>query len=194
QLALMWRMADEPILCFDGDDAGRRAAYRAVDLALPLIKPGKSLRFAALPDGQDPDDLARSGGRDAVEDVLGAARPLAEVLWMRESEAGPCDTPERRAALEARIGQVAATIGDESVRRYYKQDFVARLRRMFAPPAYAGKESGHARRGFSDRPPGTAWFGARRSAESGRFGGGGRRGVVGGGAGSSFSVRPELAA
>src|SRR5438876_8085529 len=87
QLALMWRMADEPILCFDGDDAGRRAAYRAVDLALPLLKPGKSLKFASLPDGQDPDDLARSGGRDAIEDVLGGARPLAEVLWARESEA-----------------------------------------------------------------------------------------------------------
>ena len=139
QLALMWRMADEPILCFDGDDAGRRAAYRAIDLALPLIKPGKSLRFAALPDGQDPDDLARSGGRDAIEDVLGAARPLADMLWTRESEAGPFDTPERRAALEARVGQVAATIGDESVRRYYKQDLARRLRQMFAPPAYAGK-------------------------------------------------------
>src|SRR5215472_5973726 len=70
QLALMWRMADEPTLCFDGDDAGRRAAYRAVDLALPLLKPGKSLKFAALPDGQDPDDLARSGGRAAIDDVL----------------------------------------------------------------------------------------------------------------------------
>ena len=102
QLALMWRMADEPILCFDGDDAGRRAAYRAVDLALPLLKPGKSLKFAALPEGQDPDDLARSGGRDAIEDVIGTARPLAHVLWERESEAGPFDTPERRAALEAK--------------------------------------------------------------------------------------------
>ena len=108
QLALMWRMADEPMLCFDGDDAGRRAAYRALDLALPLLKPGKSLKLATLPDGQDPDDLARSGGREAIEDVLGAARPLAQVLWTRESEAGPFDTPERRAALEARIGEVTA--------------------------------------------------------------------------------------
>ena len=89
QLALLWKMADEPILCFDGDDAGRRAAYRAVDLALPLLKPGKSLKFASLPDGQDPDDLVRSGGREAIEDVLAAARPLAQVLWARESEAGP---------------------------------------------------------------------------------------------------------
>src|SRR4029077_20800847 len=93
QLALMWRMADERILCFDADDAGRRAAYRALDIALPLLKPGKSLKFAALPDGQDPDDLARSGGRAAIEDVLAAARPLAHVLWSREREWGPFGTP-----------------------------------------------------------------------------------------------------
>jgi DNA primase len=148
QLALMWRMADEPILCFDGDAAGRRAAYRAVDLALPLLKPGKSLKFAALPDGQDPDDLARSGGRAAIEDVLAAARPLAHVLWARESEAGPFDTPERRAALEARIGQIVATVADETVRRYYKQDFAARLRQMFAPANFAAKAVGASGRNF----------------------------------------------
>jgi len=134
QLTLMWRLSDEPILCFDGDDAGRRAAYRAADLALPLLKPGKSLRFATLPDGQDPDDLARSGGRDAIADVLAAARPLAQILWSRESEAGTFDTPERRAAFEARLSAVAATIADETVRRYYRQDFGGRLRQMFAPP------------------------------------------------------------
>jgi DNA primase len=176
QLALMWRLADEPILCFDGDDAGRRAAYRAVDLALPLLKPGKSLKFASLPDGQDPDDLARSGGRDAIEDVLGAARPLAEVLWARESEAGPFDTPERRAALEARTGEITATIADETVRRYYKQDFTARLRRMFAPQSFASqrfapqrfasKEFGAPRRGFSERAFDTPSFGGRRYAQT----------------------------
>jgi DNA primase len=142
QLALMWRMADEPILCFDGDEAGRRAAYRAVDLALPLLKPGKSLKFAALPDGQDPDDLARSGGRAAIDDVLAAARPLAHVLWARESEAGPFDTPERRAALETRIAQITATVTDETVRRYYKQDFAGRLRQMFAPQNFTTKAIG----------------------------------------------------
>ena len=133
QLALMWRLNDEPTLCFDGDDAGRRAAYRSADLALPLLKPGKSLRFATLPDGQDPDDLARAGGREAVADVLAAARPLADVLWTRESEAGPFDTPERRAAFEARLSAFTATIADETVRRYYRQDFAARLRQLFAP-------------------------------------------------------------
>ena len=131
QLVLLWKMADEPILCFDGDDAGRRAAYRAVDLALPLIKPGKSLKFASLPEGQDPDDLWRSGGPKAIEEVLGAARPLAQVLWMRETEAGGFETPERRAALEARIGEVTASIGDDTVRKYYRREFGDRLRRLF---------------------------------------------------------------
>src|SRR5258707_10085230 len=109
QLGLLWKMADEPTLCFDGDSAGRRAAFRAVDLALPMLRPGKSLRFASLPEGNDPDDLVRSGGREAVDDVLADARPLVHMLWMRETEAGGFDTPERKAALEARVGEVMAT-------------------------------------------------------------------------------------
>jgi DNA primase len=133
QLGLLWKMADEPILCFDGDSAGLRAAYRAVDLAMPRLKPGKSLKFALLPQGQDPDDLMRSGGREAIADVINAARPLAGMLWARETEAHSFDTPERRAALEARVNEITATIADESVRRYYRQDFSARLSQFFAP-------------------------------------------------------------
>ncbi|HEX7790191.1 MAG TPA: DNA primase, partial [Afipia sp.] len=102
QLALLWKMADEPILCFDGDGAGQRAAFRAADLALPHLKPGKSLRVALLPEGQDPDDLARSGGRAAIEEVIALAKPLGEIVWSREIEGGSFATPERRAALEAR--------------------------------------------------------------------------------------------
>src|SRR5947209_3462704 len=130
QLALLWRMADEPILCFDGDRAGQKAAFRAADLALPHLQAGKSLRFALLPEGQDPDDLARSGGRGAVEDVIAAARPLAEILWSREIESGAFATPERRAALERRIGELAQNIRDDVVRKYYRQDFADRLHRM----------------------------------------------------------------
>src|SRR6266702_4060732 len=109
QLVLLWKMADEPTLCFDGDAAGRRAAYRAIDLALPLIKPGKSLKFASLPEGHDPDDLVRAGGREAINEIISAARPLAHALWMRETEAGSLETPERRAAFEARLAEVTAT-------------------------------------------------------------------------------------
>jgi DNA primase len=134
QLGLLWKMADEPVLCFDGDGAGLRAAYRAVDLAMPRIKPGKSLRFALLPQGQDPDDLVRAGGREAVSEVIGAARPLADMLWARETEGHSFDTPERRAALEARVNELTAQVGDEAVRRYYRQDFATRLWNFFAPP------------------------------------------------------------
>ena len=134
QLGLLWKMADEPVLCFDGDGAGVRAAYRTVDLAMPRIKPGKSLRFALLPQGQDPDDLVRAGGREAVQEVIGGARPLADMLWARETEGHSFDTPERRAALEARIIELTGQITDEAVRKYYRQDFATRLTNFFAPP------------------------------------------------------------
>jgi DNA primase len=138
QLALLWKMADEPILCFDGDKAGQKAAWRVADLALPHLKPGKSLRFALLPEGQDPDDLARSGGRGAIEEVISAARGLADVVWSREIESGTFATPERRAALEARIGELTSGIRDDVVRRYYRQDLSERLQRTFAPEAARG--------------------------------------------------------
>jgi DNA primase len=143
QLVALWKMADEPILSFDGDKAGQKAAWRAADMALPHLKPGKSLRFALLPEGQDPDDLARSGGRAAIEEVISVARPLADIIWSREIEAGTFATPERRAALEARIAQLAGGIRDDVVRRYYRQDFSERLQRTFAPEsprsAYPGR-------------------------------------------------------
>ena len=134
QLALLWKMTDEPVLCFDGDGAGRRAAYRAVDLALPHIKPGKTVKFALLPEGQDPDDLVRSGGREAIDEVhRRGARPLADMLWQRETEAGGFDTPERRAGLDQRVAEVTNQIGDPSVRKYYRQDLDERVRALFAP-------------------------------------------------------------
>lgn len=133
QLQILWRMADEPILCFDGDKAGIRAAHRAADLALPFLAPGKSLRFALLPAGQDPDDLIRAAGADAMRAVIGAARPLVEMLWLRETESGVFDTPERRAALEARFREIARTISDESVRRHYIQAFQERIAAFFPP-------------------------------------------------------------
>src|SRR5579872_5618258 len=193
QLALLWKMADEPILCFDGDKAGQKAAWRAADLALPHLKPGKSLRFALLPEGQDPDDLARSGGRAAIEEVIGAARPLAEVIWSREIEGGSFATPERRAALESRIGELANGIRDEVVRRYYRQDLVERLQRTFAPePArnFAGRGNfgGESPRRFAPRVPG----GSSRFAPQARRG----QGISAGsglGRGPYQATSPQLA-
>ena len=119
-------------------EAGQKAAWRAADLALPHLLPGKSLRFALLPEGQDPDDLARSGGRGAIEEVIAAARGLADVIWSREIEGGTFATPERRAALEARISELTNGIRDEIVRRYYRQDLEQRLQRTFAPEGGRG--------------------------------------------------------
>src|SRR5215475_8342677 len=168
QLALLWKMADEPILCFDGDKAGQKAAWRAADLALPHLKPGKSLRFALLPEGQDPDDLARTGGRAAIEDVIAAARGLSDVLWSRETDGGSFATPERRAALEARLGDLTHGIRDEVVRRYYRQDLAERLQRTFAPE---GGRGGYVRGNFGRGGGGESprRFAPRGNVMRGRF-------------------------
>ncbi|MCS3452695.1 MULTISPECIES: DNA primase [Bradyrhizobium] len=185
QLGLLWKMVDEPILCFDGDRAGQKAAYRAADIALPQLKPGKSLRIALLPEGQDPDDLARSGGRGAIEDVISAARPLADMIWSREIEGGNFDTPERRAALEARIGELTNGIRDEVVRRYYRQDLQERLQRNFAPEGGRGGygRGGYGRGNFGGGRGGESprQFAPRGPAQNGRQGGlqGGRFGAKG---------------
>ena len=134
QCELLWRMAPEPILCFDGDGAGRRAAFKAVDTALPLLTAGRSLRFAFLPDGQDPDDLLRAAGPAAVTAVLDGARPLVDVLWTREADQGPLDTPERRAGLEKRLNELVGGIADETLRRHYRTDMQARLRALMEVP------------------------------------------------------------
>ncbi len=178
QLALLWKMNDEPILCFDGDRAGQKAAYRAADLALPHLKPGKSLRFALLPEGQDPDDLARSGGRGAIEDVLGAARGLADMIWSREIEGGSFATPERRAALEARIGELTNAVRDEVVRRYYRQDLAERLQRAFAPEGGRGNyvRGNFAGRGGAESP---RRFAPRTGGQPGRFAPRGAPGAAG---------------
>lgn len=131
QCLLLWRMADEPILCFDGDKAGLKAAYRAIDTALPLLGAERSLRFVLLPEGLDPDELLRANGPAAVVTALKDSLPLVDILWMREVEGVTLDTPERRAALEKRLREVAAQIPDEMLRRYYQQEISSRLTSLF---------------------------------------------------------------
>ncbi|HKT16446.1 MAG TPA: DNA primase [Stellaceae bacterium] len=132
QLEELWRLAPEPILCFDGDAAGQRAASRALARALPILKPGLSLRFAVLPAGEDPDSLTLHHGAEAMRTVLDRARPLAEVLWSIET-AQPTDTPERRAALEQRLDRHVRLIADRSVQEHYRRFFRERLAESFAP-------------------------------------------------------------
>ena len=137
QLAELWRLADEPYLCFDGDNAGRRAAARAAERALPLLRPGKSLRFLALPAGEDPDSLIRARGAEAFRRVLELGRPLAEIVWEAETEGRPIDTPERRASLQSAVERRVAQIADPVVRDYYRADMrgrLAKLRRSDAEP------------------------------------------------------------
>jgi DNA primase len=120
-LTELWRLAPEPVLCFDGDAAGQRAALRALHRALPLLKPGHSLRFVTLPAGDDPDSLIRTSGAPAFGELLRAARPLAEMLWQSESGARPVDTPERRADLEHRVLAHAGQIADRIVQAEYRR-------------------------------------------------------------------------
>lgn len=158
QCALLWRMAEEPILCFDGDKAGVKAAHRAVETALPLIGPGKTLRFVLLPGGQDPDELLRASGPEALKQAMGAPLPFIEMLWRRETEGLLLDTPERRAALERRLGELARRIADPALRRHYEQDLSGRLKKFFGAeeaggeaPAASGGRNAYRKRRFGDQ-------------------------------------------
>ncbi len=149
QMAELWRLAAEPVLCFDGDDAGWRAALRAAERALPLLKPGRSFRFALLPKGLDPDDLVRQQGSAAMNEVVAAALPLSDVLWRRAGAGNTADTPERRAALRQNLFDLIRTVGDESVRAYYRQDAELRLSRAFPVAVRPGAAWGGGRMRFA---------------------------------------------
>ncbi|WP_417247086.1 DNA primase [Celeribacter sp.] len=119
QLQLMWRMSDEPVIALDGDKAGLRAAFRLIDLAMPLLQAGKGLRFAILPEGQDPDELIKAKGREAMQEVLDGALPMVALLWRRETEGKVFDSPERRAALDKSLRDAIRPIVDPSIKGHY---------------------------------------------------------------------------
>ncbi|KPP93688.1 MAG: DNA primase DnaG [Rhodobacteraceae bacterium HLUCCA08] len=146
-LALLWRMADEPVITLDGDTAGQRAAMRVIDLALPLLEAGKSLRFAMMPEGLDPDDVLRRQGRAALEALIGAARPMVELLWSRETDGRSFDSPERRAALDKALRDRIATIRDASIRHHYGAAIKEMLWQLFRP----GRPAGARRAGWRPR-------------------------------------------
>jgi DNA primase len=138
QMRLLWRVADEPVLCFDGDNAGARAALRAAERALPLLQPGKTLRFMALPAGEDPDSLIKARGADGFRSLLAGAHQLVDVIWKAEVSAGKHDTPERKADLDRRINARLAQIEDPGVKHHYQETLRQRLRDLFS----AGRRSG----------------------------------------------------
>lgn len=133
QIERLWKMVEVPILCFDGDSAGQKAAIRAAMRSLPLLRPGHSLAFATLPAGQDPDDLVRAQGPAAFEAILQNAEPLVERLWKHEVAAGPLATPEQRAGLKQRLREIAALTGNDDIRALYAQAFRERIDTLFFP-------------------------------------------------------------
>src|SRR5579863_10634738 len=142
-LAELWRLAPEPVLCFDGDTAGQRAALRALSRALPILQAEKSLRFAALPPGEDPDSLIRGAGQAVFAAILAAARPLSEMLSQAELAARPIDTPERRADLERRLMAHPGLIADRAVQSEYRRHFRDRLfARARQSPERSGRFAG----------------------------------------------------
>jgi len=131
QLRLLWRLSPEPIIALDGDTAGLRAAYRVIDLALPLIEAGHSLRFALMPQGKDPDDVVRSGGAGAVQELLDASMPMVNLLWRRETEGRVFDSPERKAMLDKTLREKTTQITDAFVRKHYDDAFYQLKRDMY---------------------------------------------------------------
>jgi DNA primase len=142
QMELLWRLHPEPTLCFDADAAGQRAASRAIDRALPLLKPGKSFRFALISGGKDADDVLREQGPAALRAQLSDTHPFVEALFVRERDLEPLDTPERRTALKARLRQAARLIQDGELAEAYRETLAARYDAAFpktAPGAQADR-------------------------------------------------------
>jgi DNA primase len=140
QMELLWRHHPEPTLCFDGDRAGRQAAARLIDRALPLLKPGKSFKFAIVEGGKDPDEVLREQGAAALKAQLAQTMPFVEALFVRERDLEPLDTPERRAGLKRRLRQAASQIADQDLGPAYREALLQRLDGLFAAnrPARGG--------------------------------------------------------
>ncbi|HYW17572.1 MAG TPA: DNA primase [Allosphingosinicella sp.] len=149
QLGLLWRLSPTPIFCFDGDSAGQKAAVRALLRALPHVGPGRSLSFATLPAGQDPDDLIRAQGRQGMEALLATPESLVDRLWNHERDAEPLTTPEQRAGLRQRLSDHVTAIQDPHVREQYRSELLGRFNALTAPPP---------RPPWKPRGPGTGGF------------------------------------
>jgi DNA primase len=137
QLEMLWRMVDTPILCFDGDAAGQRAAMRAIVRALPMLAPMRSLGIVRLPAGLDPDDLIRERGAKAIEDILSQPASLIDTLWAFERDAQSLATPEAKAGLKARLMAHADTIADPEIRSLYRRELGDRFSAFAYPPRAA---------------------------------------------------------
>ena len=138
QLQLMWRISPEPIIALDGDKAGLRAAYRLIDLSLPLLRTGKALRFSIMPEGKDPDDLIRNEGASVFKNLIDEAVPMVDLIWRRETEGRSFDSPERRAGLDKSLSDVIALIKEKNLKNHYR-DALFQARRQFFGRQNTGK-------------------------------------------------------
>ena len=165
QIEMLWRHVEAPILCFDGDAAGQRAALRAITRALPLLRPAHTLRIVRLPEGLDPDDLIKARGPAAMEEVLGEARSLLDVLWEVEKDAQPLTTPEDKAGLKARLVQHVETIQHPDIASLYKRELLDRYGEFAFPRRenrwQGGQGNGESRRPFTPRGPGQGRWNGR---------------------------------
>lgn len=127
QIQEAWKICPEPTLCFDGDGAGIRAAIRSVDRVLPILKAGYSLKYVFLPDKMDPDEFLKAKGAEEYEKAITNTMPLADLLWRKNIQAQPTNTPEQKAMFEKNIYEEIAKITDEKVRGYYQQDMRSRI-------------------------------------------------------------------
>ncbi len=155
QIAELWRLAPEPLMCFDGDKAGVRAAYRVAERALPLLKAGHSLRFVHLPTGEDPDSYISGHGADAFRDLLDRGQPLVDVLWDMKTGSVPTDTPEQRAGLEKNLSDVLSEIRDKTIRGYYDKAFQQRLATLLGGafvPDHSLEKRSYKKNHFDNRP------------------------------------------
>ena len=154
QMELLWRLHPEPTLCFDGDRAGRQAASRVIDRSMPLLKPGRSFRFALVTGGKDPDDVLREQGAGALKAQLAQTVPFVEALFTRERDASNLDTPERRAGLKQRLRAAAASIADKDLAALYRDDLLNRLDALFPRQWAPSKGQGRlvAKGGYGGRP------------------------------------------
>lgn len=168
QIQRMWRFAAEPLVCFDGDKAGIKAAHRAIDRILPHLKSGFSFNFVFLPDGKDPDELIALGGKEAFQAEVERAVPLADVLWDRETQGAAIDTPERKAALEKRLEDLVHEIRDPRVQRAYQLRYRLRLSDLFWSTERGQRGEGGRGGGGGGRAPATrgAWGGGGRAEPS----------------------------
>jgi DNA primase len=180
QLELLWRMTDAPVLCFDGDAAGQRAAMRAITRALPLLAPMRSLGIVRLPAGLDPDDLIKSQGAGAMERLLASPAPLIDTLWEFERDAQPLTTPEAKAGLKARLMAHVETIADPEIKSLYRRELSDRFSAFAYPPRppraafQPGQRSGW--RGGAPAPAGLSE--TARAQLSGMMAGGQRQGLL----------------